>query len=115
MVEVTGVTIVDDEDRETVLDPAAWRLVDDAELQLRRPAGGLLATACRPDALRIRYQAGYKPGESEGLLVAAALLASVPAAMLVMVSLLYEQRSGAADLQGNPTITALLGPLRVWG
>ncbi len=43
------------------------------------------------------------------------LLASVPAAMLVMVSLLYEQRSGAADLQGNPTITALLGPLRVWG
>ena len=113
VVEVTGVTIVDDEDRETVLDPAAWRLVDDAEVQLR-PAAGLLATAGRPDALRIRYQAGYKPGVSEDFLWPP-LAASVPAAMLVMVSLLYEQRSGAGDLQGNPTITALLGPLRVWG
>ena len=33
---------------------------------------------------------------------------------IVMVSLLYEQRSGAGDLQSNPTVHALLSPLRVW-
>lgn len=113
VVEVTGVSIVDDEDREFVMDQAAWRLVGDAELQLRA-AAGVVGSACRPDALRIRYQAGYKPGDNEDFLWPP-LLASVPAAMLVMVSLLYEQRSGAADLQTNPTIMALLGPLRVWG
>lgn len=113
VVEVTGVSIVDDEDRETAIDPSAWRLTGDAELQLHA-ALGVTGSARRPDALRIRYQAGYKPGNNEDFLWPP-LLASVPAAMLVMISMLYEQRSGAADLQNNPTVNALLGPLRVWG
>ena len=88
-----------------VLSDAGWSMVDQASYQLQGErvvwVAGFLPSADRMagDSLRVRYRAGY-----------AALPAPIRSAILLMVTDLYERRSG----NGSAAAEALLRPYRVF-
>lgn len=72
---IVSVTYVDSNGAEIALDPAAYRSIEGEPWSLLPPlGGGFPATDYRPDAVRVRYMAGYAAGDCPPELQAAALM-----------------------------------------
>lgn len=93
------------------VDPSDYALADDA--LVTAPSRSWPAMAARPDAVRIRYTAGYP--DTPGGTPVSTVPAPIVQAMLVMVAILYENRIGDADFETNRTVAGLLRPFRRWG
>jgi uncharacterized phiE125 gp8 family phage protein len=94
------------------LDPSAYVIDDHSEPARLMPAYGTSwpSVRCQPNAVLIRYQAGY------------ATAADVPAAikswMLLQIGAMYENREAVAagmTVMALPFVDRLLDPYRVWG
>lgn len=113
VIDIVAVSYVTVGGTVAVLDPAGYALDDDDGL-VQTPSGLWPSVQLRPDAVRVRYRAGYAP--SADTPPASTVPAPILHAVKVMIGMLYENRLGtAADLQANPTVASLLGPFRVWG
>ena len=103
---------------ETVLDPASYRLLaasSSRPILLFGVNAVLPALACAPDAVSIRYQAGYEP--VDGQPAESAVPAAIRNAVLLMVGDLYRFRETVALSASSPilmstTVDRLLAPFR---
>lgn len=112
IINVLSVATIGHDNASQVLDPAAY-YVD--ECDYLRPAEGCSWPYLRRrhDAVRVRYRAGYEAAEAEGSTVST-VPAPIRQAILMMVSLMFDNRDHAVDLQAHPTVASLLAPYRIW-
>jgi len=108
---IVAVSFTAPDGRAATLPPSACLL--DGDVLLPAPGQTWPATAARPDAVRLRYRAGYPPAADGG--AAHAVPPPILQAMLIMIALLYENRLGDVALAGNRAVAALLAPFRRWG
>lgn len=86
--EIVSVTYVDADGAEQELDPADYRSIEGEPWSLIAPvAGSFPSTEERPDAVRVRYMAGYDAGDCP---------AELQSAVLLMLGHLYANREGVA-------------------
>jgi uncharacterized phiE125 gp8 family phage protein len=86
--EIISVTYVDVDGAEQELDTADYRSIEGEPWSLIAPvAGSFPATEERPDAVRVRYMAGYEAGECP---------AELQSAVLLMLGHLYANREAVA-------------------
>lgn len=112
LVSVTSVKYTDTAGAEQTLDPSAYKVDDYSEPARLVPAYGTTWPAMRsePNAVRVRYTAGYQD--------AAAVPAQVRSWILLRVGTLYEHREDVAagiTVGETPFVGGLLDPYRIWG
>ncbi|MBX3543585.1 head-tail connector protein [Chelatococcus sp.] len=114
VIAIESITYLDRDGASQTLDVEAYRTLPGG---LALPASGAVwpAAGLHPDAVRIRYIAGYRdqPGTDD-----APAKSTVPApirqAILLMVAALYEDREATSDdILGTRTVKALLAPFRL--
>lgn len=108
-IEIVSVAYLDAAGTEQTVAAGDFRLVDSRVWF--GPTFSFPATSCAPDAVRIRYRAGYD-GATTG-----DVPAPITAAMLLMIGHLYAQReaTSADALSILPMgVDALLSPFRIW-
>ncbi len=98
---IVSVTYVDQDGAEQTLDPADYRSIEGEPWSLIAPvAASFPSTEDRPDAVRVRYMAGYDAGDCP---------AELQSAVLLMLGHLYANREAVAV--GANVVTAM--PLAV--
>lgn len=109
---VTSITYRDVDGTVRTLDPAAYVLFDRVLMPV---AGtGWPSTHDGAGAVAIRYRAGYSIAGGPGVIATPQLPAQVTAAILLMVSTLYENRGVSTDDIGGGTVERVLQPLRIY-
>lgn len=111
VIEIVALDLIAPDGTAVTLAPSACLL--DGDVLLPAPGLSWPATALRPDAVRLRYRAGYPPAAGSG--ATHAVPPPILQAMLIVIALLYENRLGDVDLDTNRSVAALLAPFRRWG
>ena len=111
VIEIVSVTLIAPDGTADALPPSACLL--DGDRLWPAPGQTWPPGAARPDAVRLRYRAGYPP--AAGTNAAHAVPPPILQAMLIMIALLYENRLGDVALSENRAVAALLAPFRRWG
>ncbi len=111
VIEIVSVTFLAPDGTAASLAPSACLL--DGDVLLPAPGLSWPPTATRPDAVRLRYRAGYPP--AAGTSATHAVPPPILQALLILVALLYENRLGDVNLAENRAVAALLAPFRRWG
>lgn len=111
VIEIVAVNLIAPDGTPASLAPSACLL--DGDVLLPAPGLSWPPTAARPDAVRLRYRAGYPPAANTN--ATHAVPPPILQAMLIIVALLYENRLGDVNLAENRAVAALLAPFRRWG
>jgi uncharacterized phiE125 gp8 family phage protein len=115
VISVTSVKYMDTSNVEqTLVENTDFYVGEDGEPCLIKPVSGWPDTLSIPDAVRVRYEAGYQPSgtspsESQDL------PETIKTAMLMLISDMYENREAQSDkvLNINPTVERLLSMYRL--
>lgn len=108
--EIVSITYIDPDGAEQTLDDAAYRLLSSGELALAY-GETYPSTRSQPEAVKIRYEAGFEEDGQEAK--------TIKAAVMLMVGDLYAQRETftlgpASTVPMSATVESLLYPLSIW-
>lgn len=111
LVSVTSVKYLDESGVQQTLDPSAYVLDDHSEPACLTPAYGLSwpANRCQPNAVLVRYDAGYAD--------AATVPTLIKSWMLLCIGMLYENRESVVtgiSVSSLPSVDRLLDRYRLW-
>lgn len=113
VVSVETIKYLDADGEEQTLDEAAYTLLSNGTVSLNSNSSWP-AVYSDPEAVRVRYVAGYAPGGTEEAPISTVPAAIKVAALLVIAFLFRDREASPSDALSSGSVYALLSPYRIW-